>query len=266
MKIDNVDLVFLLDLSGGMSGCIDSVKDGIRTILNEIDLDLKRRNEEFGTVERSYPLWRFKVCGYRNHALNSENWFVENPFVYDLVAAEAQLTEQKMQTAGGDEEEAGSLLDALFRIAKLEQTEKGLPECSSKWRPRGTCHHVVVWVTNTTFNNPMTIPEASGGEIGDVITALMGARIIMNGFCPEWDGYYELACVDRAETEFVAFLSDTPALAGFGKESEWRKAKQITTEAILKIDMEKYRKMARDIITWNSKFDFKEVEVGALDS
>jgi hypothetical protein len=88
----------------------------------------------------------------------------------------------------------------------------------------------------------------------------------MNGFCPEWDAYHELACVDRAETEFVAFLSDTPALAGFGKESEWRKAKQITTEAILKFDIEKYRKMARDIIRWNSKFDFKEVEVGALDS
>jgi hypothetical protein len=48
----------------------------------------------------------------------------------------------------------------------------------------------------------------------------MGAKIILAGFCPEWDGYHELASVDRAEFEFVARLADTPALAGFGKPGE----------------------------------------------
>ena len=101
MRIQSVDLVFLLDLSGGMAECIDSVKSRCCIMLNEL---IKARSEQ------SYPesiSWRFKVCGYRNHAFNSENWFVDNPFVSDLAAAEAQFSGVNMQAAGAVKRKPG---------------------------------------------------------------------------------------------------------------------------------------------------------------
>ena len=241
MRLQSGDLVFLLDLSGGMAECIDSVKSGCCVILNEIQARSKQ----------SYPdstSWRFKVCGYRNYALNSENWFVDNPFVSDLAAAEAQFSGSNMQAAGGCEEEAVSLLDALFRISKIEQTEDGVPECSSKWRARGRFGRAILFITNSTFNVSMSIPEAAGGGVRDAKTVLSMSKVRLHGLCPEWEGYCELGSANGAQTNFVASLDEAPALVGFGTSSEWRNAKQIATEAFLNIDQEKYRDFGISVV------------------
>jgi len=207
-----VDIVILLDTSGSMQECIDAVKTSIGTFVS--GLESKDANNASPIKD-----WRIKICGYKDHAADPSDWFTDNPFVRDVASVQAQLAAPNMQASGGGDEPE-SLLDALFKIAKTEQAGMQDGDDPLKWRRRGTCARAVVFFTDATFNNPMTIPEASGGGIGDVITALMGARIIMAGFCPEWDGYHELASVDRAEIDFVATLSDTPALAGFGKPGE----------------------------------------------
>ena len=241
MRIKSVDLVFLLDLSGGMAECIDSVKSGCRVMLNELLNELKARSV------KSYPdstSWRFKVCGYRNHALNSENWFVDNPFVSDLAAAEAQFSGVNMQAEGGCEEEAVSLLDAFFRLSKMEQTEDGVPECSSKWRARGRYGRTIFFITNSTFKDPMTIPEAAGGSLPDVKNAIREAKILLYGFCPETDKYCELGAIGRARFECYVDATECPGLGGFGKPS----ATQIASHALLKLNQEIYRKLALNAI------------------
>jgi len=248
MRIKSVDLVFLLDLSGGMAECIDSVKSGCCIMLNEL---IKARSDQ------SYPYLtslRFKVCGYRNHPLNSENWFVDNPFVSDLVAAEAQFSGVNMQAAGGCEEEAGSLLDALFRLSKMEQTEDGVPECSSKWRARGRYGRTIFFITNSTFKDPMTIPEAAGGSLPDVKNAIREAKISLCGFCPETDNYCMLGGIGRSQLEFYVSPDTCPALVGLGKGGEeWNAATQIASHALLNLNQEIYRKLALIVIKSHAK-------------
>jgi len=207
-----VDIVVLLDISGSMQDCIDAVKGSVSTFVT--GLEAKDANNESPIKD-----WRIKVCGYRDHAADAENWFVDNPFVTDVASVQAQIASSNMQASGGGDEPE-SLLDALFKIAKTEQAGVQDGVDSLKWRARGTCARAVIFFTDATFKTPMTIPEAAGGGVGDAITALMGSKVILCGFCPEWEGYHELASVDRAEIEFVARLDETPALAGFGKPGE----------------------------------------------
>ena len=110
----------------------------------------------------------------------------------------------------------------------------------------------------------MTIPEASGGGIGDVITALMGSKIILCGFCPEWDGYHELASVDRAEIDFVARLDDTPALAGFGKPGEEGRAAMAASVNALKAKASDYAAFNK-IMQQLAKSISKSVAVEAIE-
>ena len=203
-----VDIVVLLDVSGSMQECMGNIS----TLINGI-----AAKDAIGAS----PIkdWRMKIVGYRDHQHNEATWFVDNPFVKDTAAVQAQLSAPSMQASGGGDE-PNSLLDALFKLAKMEQAGVQDGEDSAKWRARGTAARAVIFFTDTTFKAPMTIPEAAGGGILDVISAITTNRIFLCGFCPEWQGYAELGTADRSEIEFVARISDSPALAGLGKPGE----------------------------------------------
>jgi AraC-like DNA-binding protein len=85
------------------------------------------------------------------------------------------------------------------------------------------------------FKTKIKIPEAAGGTVTDVITAIVQHRILLVGFGPEWEGYDALATADRSEFIRVAKLADTPALAGFDKSLEEVKAAQHVSMAALKV-------------------------------
>ena len=217
-----VDIVVLLDVSGSMQECMGNIS----TFIN--GLAAKDANNESPIKD-----WRMKIVGYRDHQHNEATWFVDNPFVKDAAAVQAQLSAPSMQASGGGDEPK-SLLDALFKLAKMEQAGVQDGEDSTKWRARGTADRAVIFFTDATFKTPMTIPEAAGGGVCDVLTAIMANRIILCGFCPEWEGYLELASADRAEFEFVARASDSPALAGLGKPGEEGRAAMVASVTALK--------------------------------
>lgn len=200
-----VDLVFLLDVSGSMQECIDAVKGSIGSFVNT--LSSKNANNETPVKE-----WRIKVCGYRDQESDGDEWFVDNPFVRDVDAIKSQLESQAMQADGGGDEPE-SLLDALYKIAKMEQAGLQDGEVPDRWRARGAATRVVVFFTDASFKSPMTLPEAAGGGVQDVIAAVMGNRIILCGFVPETEGYMELAAIDRAEINFVATSGENPVEA-----------------------------------------------------
>lgn len=207
-----VDIVFLLDVTGSMQECIDAVKGTISTFIN--GLNAKDANNESLIKD-----WRMKICGYRDHQHHEATWLTDNPFVRDVAAVQAQLSAANMQASGGGDEPE-SLLDALYKLAKMDQAGVQETEDPNKWRARGTAARAIIFFTDATFKNPMTIPEAPGGGIGDLITVMVSNRIILCGFCPEWHGYLELASIDRAEVDFVARVADVPALAGLGKSGD----------------------------------------------
>ena len=208
-----VDLVFLLDVTGSMQPCIEAVKQSIGRFVE--DMTQADANNDSPIKD-----WRIKVCGYRDYKSSAVNWLVNKPFVKTVPEVLSQISSEDMQAAGGGDEPE-SVLDALMVLARTEQSGVQDSESPDKWRMRGTATRVVVFFTDATFNTPTSAPEAApGATVEDVVSALMGARIVICGFVPEWQGYLELAATDRAEVNFVAKLADAPALAGLGQPGE----------------------------------------------
>ncbi len=188
-----------------MQECIDAVKGSIGSFINT--LSSKNANNDMPVKD-----WRIKICGYRDHEDDPSDWFVDHPFVRDVPTLQAQLGSPTMQASGGGDEPE-SLLDALYKVAKMEQSGAQEGEMPDRWRPRGAATRVVVFFSDASFKTPMTIQEAAGGAVQDVIAAVMGSRIILCGFAPETEGYLDLAAADRTEMNFISSGGENPVEA-----------------------------------------------------
>ncbi|HZF81224.1 MAG TPA: vWA domain-containing protein [Rubrivivax sp.] len=198
------DLVFLVDISGSMSTCIDALRQNI-----ELFVDTLSR----GDANNAAPVrdWRGRVVGYRDYeAAQTEGlpWIVDHPFVRDVGALKAQLATLQAN-GGGDEPE--SLLDALYKVASMEATPKGSQtEDPAKWRYRSDAARVVIVFTDASFKETMSLPEAKGGSLQDVANLVMANRIILSLFAPNFEGYDRLSQIDKSEWEVVEFEGLNP--------------------------------------------------------
>ena len=94
------DIVFMIDVSGSMSPCIDALRTNIEAFINSLSR---------GEANNAPPIrdWRGKVVGYRDvEAAQSEGleWIIDAPFVRDVGELKAQLGDLKAE-GGGDEPE-----------------------------------------------------------------------------------------------------------------------------------------------------------------
>ena len=205
------DIVFVVDVSGSMSPCIDALRKNIEAFIDSLSQ---------GGPNNAAPVrdWRAKVVGYRDiEAAQSEGlpWIVDNPFVRDTGTLKAQLSTLQ---AGGGGDEPESLLDALYKVASMEATPKGSQtEDPAKWRYRSDAARVVIVFTDASFKETMSIPEAKGGSLQDVANVVMANRIILSLFAPNFEGYDRLSQIDKSEWEVVEYegLSPQDALQKF---------------------------------------------------
>ena len=192
------DVVFLIDVSGSMAPIIDALRKNIEAFVDSLGS---------GGANNAAPVrdWRGKVVGYRDIEATAEGleWIEDHPFVRDAAALKAQLASLTAQ-GGGDEPE--SLLDALYKVATMEATPKGVQsEDSNKWRYRSDAARVVVVFTDASFKETMSIPEAKGGSLQDVANLVMANRIILSLFAPNFEGYDRLSQIDKSEWEVVEY-------------------------------------------------------------
>jgi hypothetical protein len=205
------DIVFVVDVSGSMSPCIDALRKNIEAFIDSLSQ---------GGANNAAPVrdWRGKVVGYRDiEAAQAEGlpWIVDNPFVTDAGALKAQLAGLEAN-GGGDEPE--SLLDALYIVASMEAMPKGSQSADpGKWRYRSDAARVVIVFTDASFKETMSIPEAKGGSLQDVANVVMANRIILSLFAPNFEGYDRLSQIDKSEWEVVEYegLSPQEALQKF---------------------------------------------------
>jgi hypothetical protein len=203
------DVVFLIDVSGSMAPIIDALRKNIEAFVDSLSS---------GGANNAAPVrdWRGKVVGYRDiEAASSEGieWIEDHPFVRDTAALKAQLASLHAQ-GGGDEPE--SLLDAIYKVATMEATPKGLQsEDPNKWRYRSDAARVVVVFTDAPFKETMSIPEAKGGSLQDVANVVMANRIILSLFAPNFEGYDRLSQIDKSEWEEYEGLNAQEALQKF---------------------------------------------------
>ena len=219
-----VDIVVLMDVSGSMQDCIDAVKQSVSTFISV----LTSTDANNGAPIKD---WRLKVVGYRDSERDAD-WFVDNPFVRDVAGVQAQLSAPNMQASGGGDEPE-SLLDALFKVASTSEAGIQDGEDPNLWRPRGQAARAVVFFTDATFKPVMSLPEAKGGQLPDVLTRLAGAKVILCGFHPEWHGYEALGTADKAQLTTVASVAEFPLIAGLGKEgAEGLAAQKVAASAL----------------------------------
>lgn len=212
-----------MDVTGSMQPCIDAVKDSVSMFIGSMVV---------ADANNSAPIkdWRLKVVGYRDHERDGDAWFVDNPFVKDVAAVRAQLAALQA-TGGGDEPE--SLLDALFKVATMPEAGVQDGDDPTRWRPQGAARRAVIFFTDATFKPVMSLPEARGGQVADVLNRISSASIILCGFHPEWTGYNELGQADKADLQSIVTLAESPALAGLGKPgSEGTEAQKVAAEAM----------------------------------
>jgi hypothetical protein len=198
------DIVFVVDVSGSMSPCIDALRRNIEAFIDSLSQ---------GDANNAAPVrdWRGKVVGYRDiEAAESEGmpWIVDNAFVRDAGALKAQLGTLQ---AGGGGDEPESLLDALYKVASMEAVPKGSQsEDPGKWRYRSDAARVVIVFTDASFKETMSIPEAKGGSLQDVANLVMANRIILSLFAPNFEGYDRLSQIDKSEWEVVEYEGLNP--------------------------------------------------------
>ena len=198
------DLVFLVDVSGSMSTCIDALRKNIETFIDSLSR---------GDANNASPVrdWRAKVVGYRDiEAAESEGlpWIVNNEFVRDAATLKSQLAALQAN-GGGDEPE--SLLDALYQVATMEATPKGSQtEDAGRWRYRSDAARVVIVFTDASFKETLNIQQAKGGSLQDVANVIMANRIILSLFAPNFEGYDRLSQIDKSEWEVVEYEGLNP--------------------------------------------------------
>lgn len=198
------DIVFVIDVSGSMTTCIDALRRNIEIFVESLSQ---------GDANTAAPVrdWRGKVVGYRDFEASQVEglpWIVDNPFVRDTAALKAQLG--TLQAAGGGDEPE-SLLDALFTVASMESSPKGSQTMEpGKWRYRSDAARVVIVFTDASFKETMSIPEAKGGSLQDVANVIMANRIILSLFAPQFEGYDRLSQIDKSEWEVVEFEGLNP--------------------------------------------------------
>jgi hypothetical protein len=198
------DIVFVVDVSGSMSTCIDALRKNIEAFIDSLS---------HGDGNNVAPVrdWRGKVVGYRDiEAAEAEGlpWIVDNVFVRDVGTLKTQLAALQAQ-GGGDEPE--SLLDTLYKVASMPAIPKGSQsEEPDKWRYRSDAARVVIVFTDAPFKETMSIPEAKGGSLQDVANVIMANRIILSVFAPQFEGYDRLSQIDKSEWEVVEFEGLNP--------------------------------------------------------
>lgn len=209
-----VDMVFVIDATGSMAPCIGALKEHIGLFI-----DYLTGRKVAGNDTSPVRDWRGRVFAYRDVEVDGADTFVDNPFVVDADLLKAQLAALEAK-GGGDEPE--SLLDALYKVSTVGQSEKGQPPDPRRWRYRSDAARVVIAFTDATFKEPMGIPEANGGSLDDVANAVAANRVILSLYAPEMDCHSRLAEIQGAEYFPIPFGVEGPqnALAKFTSDLE----------------------------------------------
>lgn len=205
-----VDLVFLVDATGSMGDCIDSLKESIELFFRE----LTSENNPYAIRD-----WRAKVVGFRDVAYDGDEWFADNPFVRTADAINEQLNALTAK-GGGDEPE--SLLDALLTLTDMGTCEAGEHENPFLWRQKRNAARAIVVFTDATYHPQAMLDQYVGCTYQDLARKIAQERIILEivtPYCPadrlvpqeEFERCYEeLAKIDRTEYVPLAAEDGTP--------------------------------------------------------
>lgn len=193
------DIVFLIDISGSMQKCIDALKSNIGVLVESMV-------NPGPNAEAVVKDWRIKVCGYRDAISDGSLWWEEKPFTNELAQVRSDLA--SLEAKGGDDEPE-SLLDGLWKLAKLPAAAaKGEVAGADMWRHHHDAARCVIVFTDASCHMVTSAPEAGGATFDDVAREVMAARLRISLYAPETDCYQTVSAIDKCEWEIVGSLTD----------------------------------------------------------
>ena len=193
------DIVFLIDVTGSMQGCLDALKNNIGVLVEK----MVNPGPNAAAVVTD---WRIKVCGYRDATVDGALWWEEKPFTTDSSQVRADIA--SLVAKGGGESIEESLLDGLWKLAKLPAAAKGEAADANSWRHYHDAARCVIAFTDASCYMVTSIPEAGGASFDDVAREVMAARLRLSLYAPETDCYQTVSAIDKCEWEMVGSLSD----------------------------------------------------------
>jgi len=201
-----VDIVFLLDVTGGREPCLNAIKSNLTNFAQTIADNLEGGvNGPVITLDV-----RYKVCGYRDQSCDGDKWFIEFPFVRNIEEVKTHINHPNMSSYGGGDQPE-SLLDGLYKVGMMPVCESKEPEDPTKWR-KGAMHCVLIF-TDATFKNA-TLPEIEGFGVADIYNKIADKKLVLFGLVPEWSGYDDLSAWPNSQiTNYI----NGPAVANLGK-------------------------------------------------
>ncbi|MEI7486829.1 MAG: vWA domain-containing protein [Chryseobacterium sp.] len=218
-----VDLVFLLDVSGSMSECLDAVKSNLSSFVESLGNGLKGGpNDPYINLDI-----RYKVCGYRDHVYDGDKWFIDHSFVRDINELKKQFLSPDMRADGGGDEPE-SLIDAIYTVGMMPESGLQENEGDKKWR--SGVHHCVLIFTDATYK-PATIPEIIGAGYSELYNKVALKKLKLFGMVPQWEGYDDLSTFPGSQfTQYV----EGPSVANLGKQGPEGEAASIAAVNALK--------------------------------
>ena len=155
-----LDLVFLVDVTGSMWGCINALKENIRQFFDALV-----------TGEDRVTDWRAKVVAYRDITCDSP-WYQDWGFTTDPDAMRDEIA-RCYASGGGDYPE--SLLDAVYRIS----TETDFREGAAR---------AVLAFTDASFKTPMSYGAGRGQGWQTAAKAANDAEVVLKLIAPSYVG------------------------------------------------------------------------------
>ena len=169
-----LDLIFLVDVTGSMGGCIDALKRNIRQFFDALV-----------TGEDRVTDWRAKVVAYRDITCDSP-WYQDWGFTTDPDAMRDEIA-RCYASGGGDTPE--SLLDAVYRIS----TETDFREGAAR---------AVLAFTDATYKSPMSYGAAAGAGWEKAAQVARDAEVVLKLIASPWYGEGESELRTFAESCF----------------------------------------------------------------
>jgi len=220
------DIVFLIDISGSMGKCIEALKNNIGVLVDSMV-------NPGPNAEAVVKDWRIKICGFRDATADGALWWEEKPFTSDVSQVRSDIATFEAK-GGGDEPE--SLLDGLWKLAKMPAMAKGEVADGNTWRHHHDAARCVIAFTDATCHMTTSAPETGGANFDDVAREVMAARLRLSLYAPEADCYQTVASIDKCEWDPVGSLSDAQdKMAEFSSDiTNFRKTMEQLAKSITK--------------------------------
>jgi len=220
-----LDLVFLVDISGSMGGCI-------RGLLNNIGVFIEKLMKGDADNDPIDDL-RVKIVGFRDYKAswdrNTLGWYDEGSFSGNLSVLKAKLNSFSANGGGGNGGETS--FDALWYVAKDMSPNRftnptACVPTSSPFRPKGEAARAVILFTDEAPHDPLSANGCAGLRIPDVVKAVEDAEITLTVITESLSWYSGNYGVIR-----FSQLADTNAYTTAARNSTYIRTSNLATFA-----------------------------------